>query len=144
MWGVDAGEPHRAAVAAGDLAVIYVGPPQRAFVGRARLASAVRDWTPAEARVYPGRSQGGVLLTDVEEWDPPVLMQTVVPQSIRQVRTPTCRPMPRTASGIASFRSPITNTRQSLRLGLKLSHGQLDGDRVSIGGEASILQKKAS
>jgi hypothetical protein len=80
MWGVDAGEPHGAALASGDLALIYVGPPQRAFVGRAGLASAVRDWTPAEAQVYPGDTQGGVLLADVEEWDPPVLMETVVPR----------------------------------------------------------------
>jgi len=78
MWGVDAGEPHRTALTEGDNALIYVGPPLRAFVGRARLASAVRDWTPAEAEMYPGHSQGGVLLADVEEWDHPVPMQAVV------------------------------------------------------------------
>jgi len=78
MWGIDAAEPHRAALAPGDLALIYVGPPPRAFVGRAELASAVRDWTPPEARVYPGDSQGGVLLANVEVWDPPVPMDAVV------------------------------------------------------------------
>src|SRR5207302_899064 len=78
MWGVDADEPHRAELAPGDLALIYIGPLERAFVGRAELASAVRDWTPAEAQVYPGDTRAGVLLTDVEEWDPPVLMETVV------------------------------------------------------------------
>jgi hypothetical protein len=78
MWGVDAGEPHRAALVPGDLALIYVGPPERAFVGRAELASAVRDWTPAEAQLYPGNTHGGVVLTGVEEWDPPVLMENVV------------------------------------------------------------------
>jgi hypothetical protein len=80
MWGVDAGEPHGVALVPGDVALIHVGPPQRAFVGRAEVASAVRAWTPAEARVYPGDPQGGVLLADVEEWDPPVPMQTVVPR----------------------------------------------------------------
>lgn len=78
MWGVDNGEPHRAALASGDVALIYVGPPLRAFIGRTELASAVRDWTPAEAQVYPGDTLGGVLLAEVEEWDPPVPMQTVV------------------------------------------------------------------
>jgi hypothetical protein len=80
MWGVDAGEPHRGALAPGDLVLIYISPPQASFVGRAELASAVRDWTPAEAQMYPGDSQGGVLLADVEEWDPPVLMDAVVPR----------------------------------------------------------------
>src|SRR5439155_25213663 len=69
---------HRAALVPGDLALIYAGPPERSLVGRAELASAVRDWTPAEAQLYPGDAQGGVLLADVEEWDPPVLMQAVV------------------------------------------------------------------
>ncbi len=78
MWGVDASEPHRAALASGDVALIYVGPPQRAFVGRAELGSAVREWTAAEAQVYPGDTQGGVLLAEVDEWDPPVPMQTIV------------------------------------------------------------------
>ena len=78
MWGVDLGEPHRAELFAGDLVLIYLGLPLRAFVGRARLASAVRDWTSAEAEMYPGDSQGGVLLADVEEWDHPVPMQAVV------------------------------------------------------------------
>jgi hypothetical protein len=80
MWGVDVGEPHRAALAPGDLVLVYIGLPERAFVGRAELASAVRDWTPAEAQVYPGDTQGGVLLADVEEWDPPVPMDAVVPR----------------------------------------------------------------
>ena len=78
MWGVDAGEQHGAALAPGDLALIYVGPPPRAFVGRAELASDVRDWTSAEARVYPGDSSSGVLLSRVEEWDTQVPMNVVL------------------------------------------------------------------
>ena len=78
MWSVDAGEPHSAALASGDRAIIYVGPPERAFVGRAELASAVRDWTPAEAEVYSGDARGGVLLAEVEEWDPTAPMEAVV------------------------------------------------------------------
>jgi hypothetical protein len=80
MWGVDADEPHRTALAPGDLTLIYLGPPEREFIGRAELASAVRDWTPSETQVYPGDTPSGVLLAEIEEWDPPVLMQTVLPR----------------------------------------------------------------
>ena len=78
MWGVDAGEPHRDALAAGDLVLVYLGAPDREFVGRAELASAVHDWTPSEARLYPGDSPSGVSLAHVEEWDPPVPMSAVL------------------------------------------------------------------
>jgi hypothetical protein len=80
MWGVDAEEPHRDALAPGDLVLLYLGAPDREFIGRAELASAVHDWTPSEAGVYPGDSPGGVLLAEVEEWDPPVPMSTVLSQ----------------------------------------------------------------
>jgi hypothetical protein len=80
MWGIDAGERHGSALAAGDLILIYLGAPEREFIGRAELASAVHDWTRAEAQVYPGDSPSGVLLAQVEEWDPPVPMNTVLSQ----------------------------------------------------------------
>jgi hypothetical protein len=80
MWGVDAGEPHGSALAPGDLALIYLGAPEREFIGRVELASAVHDWTPSEAQAYPGDSRGGVLLAQVEDWDPPVPMSTVLTQ----------------------------------------------------------------
>lgn len=80
MWGVDADEPYRSALASGDLVLIYLAAPEREFVGRAELASPVRDWTPSEAQVYPGNSPSGVLLAQVEEWDPPVPMKTVLSQ----------------------------------------------------------------
>jgi hypothetical protein len=80
MWGIDADEPHRNALAAGDLILVYLGAPKRKFVGRAELASAVHDWTPSEAQLYPADSPGGVLLAQVEEWDPPVPMSAVLSQ----------------------------------------------------------------
>src|ERR671925_1256704 len=80
MWGIDADERHRDALAAGDLVLVYLGAPERKFIGRAELASAVHDWTPSEAQVYPGDSPDGVLLAWVEEWDPPVPMSTVLSQ----------------------------------------------------------------
>ena len=80
MWGIDADELHRDALAAGDLVLVYLGAPDREFIGRAELASAVHDWTPSEAQVYPGDSPSGVSLAQVEEWDPPVPMNAVLSQ----------------------------------------------------------------
>lgn len=80
MWGVDADEPHRDRLAAGDLTLIYLAEPERAFVGRAELVSAVRQWTPSEAQAYPGDAPCGVFLSGVEEWDPPLPMDTVMPR----------------------------------------------------------------
>jgi hypothetical protein len=80
LWGIDAGEPHRDALAAGDLVLVYLGAPDREFIGRAVLASAVHDWTPSEARVYPGDSPSGVSLAQVEKWDRPVPMHAVLSQ----------------------------------------------------------------
>ena len=80
MWGVGAEEPHCDALAQGDLTLVYLGAPERKFIARAELASAVHDWTPSEAETYPCDFPGGVLLAQVEEWDPPVPMSTVLPQ----------------------------------------------------------------
>jgi hypothetical protein len=78
MWPVSAQEPHRDALAPGDLALVYLAAPKRVFIGCAELASSVQDWTAAEAQVYPGNSLCGVSLAQVEEWDPPVPMCTVL------------------------------------------------------------------
>jgi len=80
MWGIEADEPHRDALAPGDLILIYLAEPERAFIGRAELGSAVREWTPPEAQMYRGDSTGGVMLAQVEEWDPPVPMNSVLPR----------------------------------------------------------------
>ena len=37
MWGIDGDEPHRNALAVGDLILIYLGAPEREFIGRAEL-----------------------------------------------------------------------------------------------------------
>ena len=80
MWGIDAAERHSDALAPGDVALVYLGAPAREFVGRAEIASAVQKWTAAEGRVYPGDSRTGVLLTRVEECDPPAPMSAVLSQ----------------------------------------------------------------
>ncbi len=78
MWGVGRHEGDCDALAAGDVALVYLPAPERAFIGRAELATAIHDWTPLEADTYPGDSSSGVLLSEVEEWDPDVPMDTVV------------------------------------------------------------------
>jgi hypothetical protein len=87
MWGIDADERHGDALAAGDLALVYLGAPERELIGRAEVASAVHDWTPHEAQMYPGDSASGVSLAQVEEWDPPVPMDAV----LSQIRSETAR-----------------------------------------------------
>jgi hypothetical protein len=78
MWAVGRHERHRDALAPGDLALFYLPYPEAEFIGRAELATAVRDWSPSEAAAYPGDSASGVLLCDVEEWVPGVPMDAVV------------------------------------------------------------------
>jgi hypothetical protein len=78
LWGVGRDEPHRDALAPGDLALIYVPAPDAEFIGRAELATAAHDWTPSEAETYPCDSPSGVSLSQVEEWEPAVPMDTVV------------------------------------------------------------------
>ncbi len=80
MWGVHADEPHCNALASGDLVLIYLGAPEREFIGLAQVASAVHEWTASEAQVNAGDSATGVLLAQVETWDPPVPMSAVLSQ----------------------------------------------------------------
>jgi hypothetical protein len=80
VWPVGAQEPHRDALASGDLALVYLAAPQRMFIGRAELASPVHDWTAAEGEECASNAPSGVSLAQVEEWDPPVPMRAVLSQ----------------------------------------------------------------
>ena len=51
MWGIDADEPHRNALAPGDLILIYLGAPEREFIGHAELASTVHEKADFQAGV---------------------------------------------------------------------------------------------
>jgi hypothetical protein len=79
MWGIGGDERHRDELAPGDVALIYVATVGE-FIGRAELATAVNEWTPSEAQRYPGDSVSGVLLSEVEKWDPGVPMDAVLPR----------------------------------------------------------------
>jgi hypothetical protein len=77
LWRIGREEQHSQELAARDLALVYVAS-DRAFIGRVEVATPVHDWTMPEAAAYPGDSRGGVLLSHVEEWHPPVSMESVV------------------------------------------------------------------
>jgi len=66
LLSVGAGEPHRDALASGDLILVYVAAPERKFIARAELASSVQG------------VPGGVSLAYIEEWDPPAPMSAVL------------------------------------------------------------------
>jgi len=102
MWGVSRYEECRDALAAGDLALIYLPAPDAEFVGRAELATAAHDWTSSEAEAYPGDSPSGVLLSHVEEWDPAVSMDTVVQRIDPTASNPFVQ-----ANATAGFRSAV-------------------------------------
>ena len=78
MWAVGRDERFRDELAPGDLVLVYLAAPEARFIGHAEVATAVHDWTPSEAEGYPGGSPSGVVLSYVEEWDPPVPMDAVV------------------------------------------------------------------
>jgi hypothetical protein len=65
-WGIGADEPHGAALAAGDLVLLYLGAPERLLIGCAELASSA--------------DEAGVALTQLERWEPPVPMGLVLSQ----------------------------------------------------------------
>lgn len=77
-WDIGVDEPHRDALSAGDLVLIYLAAPARVFIARAELASPVQLMTPDRpASAQPG-GRSGVLLDRVERWDPPVAMAAVL------------------------------------------------------------------
>ncbi len=95
-------ERHRDALAPGDLILIYLAPPAEEFIGQAELASAVQEWTSAEAEVDPGDSPGGVLLSHAEEWEPTVAMASVLPRVDPEASNPYVQ-----ANAKAGFRAGV-------------------------------------
>jgi hypothetical protein len=102
MWGVGRHEGCRDALAAGDLALIYLPAPEAEFIGRAELATAVHDWTSSEAETYPGDAPSGLSLSHVEEWNPAVAMDTVV----QRIDPTASNPLVQT-NAAAGFRSAV-------------------------------------
>jgi hypothetical protein len=81
LWGIGEKTPHREALSEGDHVLIYVGAPEKAFVGAADLSSGVHVWTPEEEDRYPhkGTFEEGVMLEKATLWPHPVPIKTVLP-----------------------------------------------------------------
>jgi len=77
-WAIGDDERFRDELAPGDLVLIYVAPPEDVFVGRAEIETAVRPWGRSEAEARSDGASGGVVLSDVEEWERAVPLATVV------------------------------------------------------------------
>ena len=67
-WPVEDNERHLDALGAGDLALVYIGPPLREFWGCVELASAVEAWSDGQ----------GVALARVDWWGPAVPVEAVL------------------------------------------------------------------
>lgn len=80
MWGIGAKAPNRGSLAPGDHVLIYVGAPEREFVGHAELGSGTHKWTTTEAGLYPGSFEGGVVFSATQVWSHPVPMKSVLAQ----------------------------------------------------------------
>jgi hypothetical protein len=78
LWVVGGDEPHRDALSAGDLVLIYLAAPARVFIARAELASSVGPLIPAQPEPAQPGGRSGVLLGQVDWWDPPVAMEAVL------------------------------------------------------------------
>jgi len=80
MWGIGAKTPNRLSLVADDCILIYVGAPEYAFIGDARLASPTHDWTPAEASKLRERFESGVVFESARAWPHPVPLKSVIAQ----------------------------------------------------------------
>ncbi len=79
LWGIGDKTANRDALAPGNEVLAYVGAPERAFVGHARLSSPTHSWTPGEAAGYPGTFGSGVSFERAEAWEKPVPLASVWP-----------------------------------------------------------------
>jgi hypothetical protein len=68
LWALDRDERHGSVLAPGDLVLIHVGRPRCEFIGCARQATGLHDWTPQQSQACPDGRPGGVVLADIEVW----------------------------------------------------------------------------
>jgi hypothetical protein len=91
MWGVPATAQAREKLAPGDRVLVYVGAPDRVFVGDATLNSTWHSWNHAEVAAYPGGFDAGVTLTDCRVWQKPLPLGNVWPQTAAAKTNPKAR-----------------------------------------------------
>jgi hypothetical protein len=74
LWGIGDKTANRDVLAPGDHVLIYVGAPEREFIGHAVLDSGTHAWSPAEAQRYPGDFSHGVAFSEAHPWPSPVAL----------------------------------------------------------------------
>ena len=80
LWGVPPTAQARDKLAAGDRVLVFVGAPERVFIGDATIASGYHTWTPDEAATYPGTFEAGIVLANAGIWQKPVRLSNVWPK----------------------------------------------------------------
>lgn len=81
LWGVPNTAQARDKLAPGDRVLVYIGAPERVFIGQATIASGWHEWSSDEAAKYPLTSAFGVgiTLSNAESWPKPVPLSLVWP-----------------------------------------------------------------
>lgn len=78
MWGITEANSLRSRLAPGDKVLLYVGAPEQAVIGTAKLGSVWHTWTEQEARRYPGKFPAGVVFADAELFPRPVSLRPIL------------------------------------------------------------------
>jgi hypothetical protein len=87
LWGIPETAQAKNKLAEGDRVLVYVGAPDRLFLGDARIASPWHHWTATELgaenaqHATAGSFGAGITLTDCRIWEKPVPLQTAWPQT---------------------------------------------------------------
>jgi len=117
LWEVDRSGRHSGALAPGGVVLIYVPAPDATFIGRAEIETAVHDWTPSETAAYRGDATCGVRLRHVEEWDPPLPMETVA----RRIDPTRTNPLVQTNASHGFSTAVVRITEEEYKSALALS-----------------------
>lgn len=81
LWGIPTTAQARGKIAVGDRLLVYVGAPERVFVGHATVAAGWHEWSSEEAAQYPLTSTfaAGIALDEAVAWPKPVPLASVWP-----------------------------------------------------------------
>lgn len=83
LWGIPPNAQLRNKIAPGDHVLVFIGAPDRVFVGDALVQSGYHPWTPDEAARYPMTStfEHGITLTQARVWPKALQIMSVWPQT---------------------------------------------------------------
>src|SRR4051794_34531646 len=94
LWGIPETAQARRSLAPGDRVLVYVGAPDRIFIGDATIASGWHEWTKAEGQdeatqyAEAGTFGAGIALSNCRIWDTPVELGQVWPRTQGASRNP--------------------------------------------------------